>query len=58
AATADQWRGRSIYQVVIDRDALPKGAGPNQCPSRTCTGTWNSLHQNLDYIQDTGFTAV
>ncbi|KAG1868733.1 glycoside hydrolase family 13 protein [Suillus tomentosus] len=61
AATSDQWRGRSIYQVIIDRYALPEGADPNQCPSgsRTwCGGTWNSLRQNLDYIQDAGFTAV
>lgn len=61
AATADQWRGRSIYQVIIDRYALPDGADPNQCPPGTrtwCGGTWNSLRQNLDYIQDAGFTAV
>lgn len=61
AATSDQWRGRSIYQVIIDRYALPEGADPNQCPwgTRTwCGGTWNSLRQNLDYIQDAGFTAV
>ncbi|KAG1759096.1 glycoside hydrolase family 13 protein [Suillus occidentalis] len=61
AATADQWRGRSIYQVIIDRYALPEGADPNQCPPGTrtwCGGTWNSLRQNLDYIQDAGFTAV
>ncbi|KAG1748968.1 glycoside hydrolase family 13 protein [Suillus paluster] len=61
AATADQWRGRSIYQVIIDRYALPEGADPNQCApeDRTwCGGTWNSLRQNLDYIQNAGFTAV
>ncbi|KAG2048742.1 glycoside hydrolase family 13 protein [Suillus hirtellus] len=61
AATSDQWRGRSIYQVIVDRYALPEGADPNQCPSGThtwCGGTWNSLRQNLDYIQDAGFTAV
>ncbi|KAG2041437.1 glycoside hydrolase family 13 protein [Suillus americanus] len=61
AATADQWRGRSIYQVIIDRYALPGGADPNQCPPGTrtwCGGTWNSLRQNLDYIQNAGFTAV
>ncbi|KAG1882923.1 glycoside hydrolase family 13 protein [Suillus subluteus] len=61
AATPDQWRGRSIYQVIIDRYALPDGADPNQCPPGTrtwCGGTWNSLRQNLDYIQDAGFTAI
>ncbi|KAJ8584457.1 glycoside hydrolase family 13 protein [Rhizopogon salebrosus TDB-379] len=61
AATADQWRGRSIYQVLIDRYALPEGADPTQCApgDRTwCGGTWNTLRQNLDYIQNAGFTAV
>ncbi|THH31745.1 hypothetical protein EUX98_g2435 [Antrodiella citrinella] len=61
AATAEQWRGRSIYQVIIDRYALPEGADPTQCnpgAQTWCGGTWNTLRANLDYIQDMGFTAV
>lgn len=61
AATADQWRSRSIYQVIVDRYALPQGADPTKCDTadRTwCGGTWNTLRENLDYIQDAGFTAV
>ncbi|KAH8102880.1 alpha-amylase [Cristinia sonorae] len=61
AATAEQWRGRSIYQVIVDRFALPKGADPNKCDPGAqtwCGGTWNALRENLDYIQDMGFTAV
>jgi len=61
AATADQWRSRSIYQVIIDRFALPAGADPNACDPGNqtwCGGTWQTLRTKLDYIQDAGFTAV
>ncbi|EJF62461.1 alpha-amylase [Dichomitus squalens LYAD-421 SS1] len=61
AASADDWRKRSIYQVIIDRYALPKGADLTKCdPAQQafCGGTWNTLKDNLDYIQDAGFTAV
>ncbi|KZT44175.1 glycoside hydrolase family 13 protein [Sistotremastrum suecicum HHB10207 ss-3] len=61
AATADQWRGRSIYQVVTDRYALPPNAPNSTCdPGQQtwCGGTWNSITANLDYIQNAGFTAV
>ncbi|KAN0075281.1 glycoside hydrolase family 13 protein [Tylopilus felleus] len=61
AASANDWRGRSIYQVIVDRYALPGGADPTRCDpgKRTwCGGTWNTLRQNLDYIQDAGFTAI
>ncbi|TFY81305.1 hypothetical protein EWM64_g2707 [Hericium alpestre] len=61
AATADDWRGRSIYQIITDRYALPAGANPNTCDTskRTwCGGTWNTIRENLDYIQNAGFTAI
>ncbi|KAH9483823.1 Alpha-amylase A [Psilocybe cubensis] len=61
AATADQWRGRSIYQIIVDRYALPEGADPTACnPAQQsfCGGTWNTIRDNLDYIQNAGFTAV
>jgi len=61
AATADQWRGRSIYQLITDRFALPEGADLNACdPAQQtwCGGTWNTILKNLDYIQNAGFTAV
>ncbi|KIJ69594.1 glycoside hydrolase family 13 protein [Hydnomerulius pinastri MD-312] len=61
AANADQWRGRSIYQVIVDRYALPEGADPTKCDpgDRTwCGGTWNTIRENLDYIQNAGFTAL
>ncbi|KIK63779.1 glycoside hydrolase family 13 protein [Collybiopsis luxurians FD-317 M1] len=61
AASPSDWRGRSIYQVIIDRYALANGSDLNACdPSKQtwCGGTWNTLRENLDYIQDAGFTAV
>ncbi|KAF9052781.1 alpha-amylase [Panaeolus papilionaceus] len=61
AATAEQWRGRSIYQLITDRFALPEGSPQNDCDpgeQKFCGGTWNSIRENLDYIQNAGFTAI
>ncbi|EPT01849.1 hypothetical protein FOMPIDRAFT_162705 [Fomitopsis schrenkii] len=61
AATADQWRGRSIYQIITDRYALPAGADLNACDPKDqtwCGGTWNTIRENLDYTQNAGFTAI
>ncbi|KAJ7890427.1 glycoside hydrolase family 13 protein [Mycena leptocephala] len=61
AATAEQWRTRSIYQIITDRFALSPGAVVNECvlSQRTwCGGTWNSIRENLDYVQNAGFTAI
>jgi len=61
AATADQWRSRSIYQIITDRFALPPGADKTKCdPGQQtwCGGTWNTIRENLDYVQNAGFTAI
>ncbi|KAH7341568.1 alpha-amylase [Rhizoctonia solani] len=63
AATAEQWRGRSIYQIITDRFALPEGSKTpldacDPMKQRYCGGTWNSIRENLDYIQHMGFTAI
>ncbi|KAF9653890.1 alpha-amylase [Thelephora ganbajun] len=61
AATAAEWRSRSIYQVLTDRYALPAGADPSACKPEAltwCGGTWNTIRENLDYIQNAGFTAI
>ncbi|KAG8904709.1 hypothetical protein FRB99_001295 [Tulasnella sp. 403] len=63
AASADDWRSRSIYQIITDRYALPANSGidPNACDpmqQRICGGTWASITANLDYIQNMGFTAI
>ncbi|KAH6918774.1 alpha-amylase [Coprinopsis sp. MPI-PUGE-AT-0042] len=61
AATADEWRGRSIYQVITDRFAHPTGSTPPECDTGSqtwCGGTWKGILDHLDYIQDAGFTAI
>ncbi|KAJ7043269.1 alpha-amylase [Mycena alexandri] len=61
AATAEQWRSRSIYQIITDRFALEPGAVVNECnlaDQTWCGGTWKAITQNLDYIQNAGFTAI
>jgi len=63
AATAEEWRGRSIYQIITDRFALPKDTTipANSCDPNAqtwCGGTWNSIRENLDYVQDMGFSAI
>ncbi|EGN94185.1 glycoside hydrolase family 13 protein [Serpula lacrymans var. lacrymans S7.3] len=64
AATADQWRSRSIYQLVTDRFALANDSSSNSnvtCDTslrQYCGGTWQGIIDHLDYIQDMGFDAV
>ena len=61
AASADLWRTRSIYQVMVDRFALTNGSTTTPCNVTTrayCGGTWKGLQTQLDYIQGMGFDAV
>ncbi|KAI9634322.1 putative alpha-amylase AmyA [Dioszegia hungarica] len=57
AATKDQWRSRSVYQLLTDRFAPP--TPDKQCDLRSyCGGTWQTLISRLDYLQNAGFDAV
>jgi hypothetical protein len=50
----------SVPRVITDRYALPNGADPNACnvtEQTWCGGTWRTIKDNLDYIQNAGFTA-
>ncbi|MCJ1379597.1 hypothetical protein MMC17_002699 [Xylographa soralifera] len=59
AAQAADWASRSIYQVLTDRYALPNGSTTAPCNLNDyCGGTWSSIIDNLDYIQNMGFTAL
>ncbi|KXN88042.1 Alpha-amylase 1 [Leucoagaricus sp. SymC.cos] len=60
AATADEWKSRSIYQVVTDRFARSDDASaPCDTSQRVyCGGTWKGITNHLDYIQGLGFDAV
>jgi hypothetical protein len=47
-------------RVITDRYALPEGANTTACnvtAQTWCGGTWRTIQDNLDYIQDAGFTA-
>lgn len=58
AASAADWRGRSIYQIITDRFALPAGVDGSKCnpgDQTWCGGTWSAITANLDYIQNAGF---
>ena len=59
AATAAQWRSRSIYQIMTDRFAQ-SGSSTLACSNLNgyCGGTWQGIINHLDYIKDMGFTAV
>ena len=61
AATAAQWRGRIIYQVLTDRFGRTDGSTSATCDPAAqvyCGGTWQGIIDKLDYIQNMGFTAV
>ena len=59
AATAAEWRSRSIYQILTDRFGRPDESTTASCNlSNYCGGTWQGIIDRLDYIQDMGFTAV
>ena len=59
AAGASDWAARSIYQVLTDRYALPNGSTTAPCNlDNYCGGTWSAITNNLDYIQNMGFTAL
>ncbi|OBZ74584.1 Alpha-amylase A type-1/2 [Grifola frondosa] len=60
AASADDWRNRSIYQLVTDRFATPDGSSPacDTSNRKYCGGTWKGVVNKLDYIQNMGFDAI
>ncbi len=61
AASADDWRGRQIYQVVTDRYAQTDGSTTKACNTQDqvyCGGTFQGIIKKLDYIQGMGFNAV
>lgn len=60
AASADEWRGKSIYQIVTDRFALADGSAPacNVGERLYCGGTYAGIMNKLSYIQNMGFDAI
>ncbi|KAF2762409.1 alpha-amylase [Pseudovirgaria hyperparasitica] len=61
AATPDQWRSRSVYQLLTDRFARTDTSTTSRCNTEEglyCGGTWRGVINKLDYIQNMGFTAI
>ena len=61
AADINNWRSRSIYQLITDRFAHTDNSTTAQCTlseNQYCGGTWQGIINQLDYIQGMGFTAV
>ena len=61
AASAAEWRERSIYQVMTDRYSRTDGSTTHACDTaigKYCGGTWKGIINDLDYIKNMGFSAV
>ena len=59
ARSPEEWRSRSIYQIVTDRFARSDGdTTPCTDLGKYCGGTWKGIQNNLDYIQGMGFNAI
>ncbi|CAN8096787.1 unnamed protein product [Discula destructiva] len=61
AATPDQWRSRSIYQVMTDRFWRPDNSTSDPCDvtkKTYCGGTWKGIEYRLDYIKSLGADAI
>ena len=55
--TKDQWKSRSIYQVLTDRFARTSGSGSCNL-SKYCGGSYKGIQSKLDYIKGMGFDAI
>ncbi|XP_070543395.1 uncharacterized protein [Ptychodera flava] len=58
--TAEEWKTRVVYQIVIDRFAHTSESPARQCTdtSRYCGGTLKGIERNLDYITNLGANAI
>jgi alpha-amylase len=59
AGNPEQWKGRTIYQLLTDRFARNDGANYG-CSNlgNYCGGGYRGIINNLDYIQGMGFDAI
>ena len=58
--TYDDWRSRSIYQLLTDRFATSDGNFSGNCSdlSGYCGGTFKGITNKLSYIEDLGFDTI
>lgn len=57
--TKDEWKSRTIYQIITDRFWRTDGSIA-QCPDlhKYCGGTFKGIQDKLDYIKGMGFDAI
>jgi len=59
ARTKEEWKSRTIYQVLTDRFARSDGNSNSCYDLRSyCGGNYQGLIKKLDYIQELGFDAI
>lgn len=59
AGTTEEWKSRTVYQLLTDRFAKDNGdTSPCQNLSGYCGGNYRGLINNLDYIANMGFDAI
>jgi alpha-amylase len=59
AGSKDDWKSRTIYQLLTDRFWRPDGSTqPCADISKYCGGTWQGIIDKLDYIKNMGFDAI
>nr|AGU13047.1 alpha-amylase [Moneuplotes crassus] len=60
AHNTEEWKSRTIYQVITDRFARTDGSTDDSCEDlhHYCGGTFKGIENNLDYIQQMGFDAI
>lgn len=57
--SAEEWRSRSVYQILTDRFARRNDNDTSECVlSQYCGGTYVGIKNHLDYIQGMGFNAI
>ncbi len=56
--TKEEWKSRTIYQILTDRFSRTSGDTSGCDISKYCGGTFKGLQNNLDYIQNMGFDAI
>jgi len=59
AGTKEEWKQKSVYQIITDRFWRTDGS-TDQCGDirAYCGGTWKGIQNKLDYIQGMGFDAI
>ena len=56
--TKEEWKTRSIYQIITDRFAKTEETTESCDLSTYCGGTFQGIIDKLDYIQGMGFNAI